>query len=601
MELLALFSICLIWLFGWILLRWVAPGAVAAEDRLYFAPALGLVAVAAVAFVASHTHDLLIPAALLLVAGLAVRALLDPARGRIRPDSLLLFTGLAFAGLFIMQFLLLNLWQLMRPGSDEIWTIYHATGVSPPDQMFSWHQALFAAEKRTYPESPFYGTSDLFDRPHLAGYAALFFFKLFQLPLTENAWQYPAGSLRFYHCFCWLVNNLYLFGVALLFRRLAGSAGALLATATTALSGLFLLTNFGGWMKFGSTYPILLAFALFLQGRAPVLQAILCAAAFHLHSSVLPFLLGFGALQIGRAFFPLAGGRTPWRHVLIFATVCALFIGGWFALTRAVEARQSLFAFYLYDTSMKEAETVPRPELARRFHARHTAESLGRLPGRNIAISLYPAHFWRQWQLDHSLLTRVSSLLFQTELRTVPATAGAITLPFVLAGVLLALRRPRAGLIALTLYLAPTLFIGVLYRIPAIFSLHIMVPYHALALFGWVWFWRELRFRGALFALPLLALNGLLCVLFARLRFVGVEPLPFSQFSGLAWGIVALYLAVVTSITAVAWWLLGREKSPAEIPAVRRGWLAVAGKLLVGVAVSAVVLGLNALFYRVTF
>ena len=41
--------------------------------------------------------------------------------------------------------------------------------------------------------------------------------------------------MHFYHCLWWLLNNLYLVGVAALFRKLFGYRGAIIAVATTAL------------------------------------------------------------------------------------------------------------------------------------------------------------------------------------------------------------------------------------------------------------------------------------------------------------------------------------------------------------------------------
>src|SRR5204862_2909388 len=114
---------------------------------------------------------------------------------------------------------------------NEVWSLFNLTGATPPDQVFAWHQAVFASMHKHYPQDPFLADIDLYDRPRLGGYVTLFFFKLFHLPLTElqNDFAYPPGALRFYHCFWWLLNNLYLLGVAPLFKHLFGHRGAIIA------------------------------------------------------------------------------------------------------------------------------------------------------------------------------------------------------------------------------------------------------------------------------------------------------------------------------------------------------------------------------------
>ena len=202
---------------------------------------------------------------------------------------LLNLTLLTLLCLYGIQISLFYLFKAIYPGPHEVWDLFNLSGVSPPDQMFAWHQAMFADLHRHYPQDPFYGEMDLYDRPHLGGYLTLFFFKLFHLPLTEDNYAYPAAALRFYHCFWGLLNSLYLLGIAPLFQRLFGYRGAVLAVAATALSGFILLCNVGGWVRFAALYPLLLAFLLFLNGKAPILQATLCATSYYLHGSVLPF------------------------------------------------------------------------------------------------------------------------------------------------------------------------------------------------------------------------------------------------------------------------------------------------------------------------
>src|SRR2546423_1551064 len=231
---------------------------------------------------------------------------------------------------------------------------------------------------------------DLYDRPHLGGYITLFFFKLWGLPLTEDHYVYPPDGLRFYHCLWWLLNNLYLVGVAPLFRKLFGYRGAIIAVATTALGGFFFICTAGGWVKFAGAYPFLLAVLLYLENQGPVLQAGLCAMSYYIHGSVLPFLAGFGLLQVVNLRYPIGGQRRSLRGVSLFAAVSVVLVGAWFVVVRWVGSRQPLLYYYLYGAGLTDAQTTPITELARSFYDKHTWASLSLFPIRNLFASWVP-------------------------------------------------------------------------------------------------------------------------------------------------------------------------------------------------------------------
>jgi hypothetical protein len=262
MELLAVFAIIIASAVGWLICACFFPEIVPPQQRLYFAPAIGSAACGIVGYIAVRVREpsvILLFTAAVLLAGIYLFA-----TGKMRweqpaPWPVARFTILALLCLYGMQIALYGLFSRWHPGAHEVWSLFNLTGTPPPDQMFAWHQAMYLDQHRHYPRDPFYGDMDLYDRPHLGGWITLFFFKLFRLTLTEHEFAYPAAALRFYHCFWWLLNNLYLFGVAPLFARLLGSRAAIFAIASTAVASFFLLCNVGGWMKFSSAYPLLLA------------------------------------------------------------------------------------------------------------------------------------------------------------------------------------------------------------------------------------------------------------------------------------------------------------------------------------------------------
>ena len=602
-ELLALLAIALMSVVGWVLAAELLGKWIEAETRFFFAPALGMAACAGIAYVGAHSRlPWLIPGFTLLVLAALLRRLTKQVRqgepGQAR--RLFYLTVLTLLCLYGMQISFFQLFKSVYPGPHEVWDLFNASGVSPPDQMFSWHQAMFANLHRHYPQDPFYGEMDLYDRPHLGGYLTLFFFKLFQLPLTENQYVYPAASLRFYHCFWWLSNNLYLFGIAPLFQRLFSYRGAVLAVTSTALSGFVFLSNLGGWVKFAAIYPLLLAVLLFITGKPPLLQAALCAVSFYLHGSVLPFLAGFGLLQILCLYYPIVGATVRLRRVVWFAFAGVVLVGAWFVTVRLVGSKQPLLYYYVYDALLTQAQTEPVAELARAFYAKHTWASLSLLPLHNLFRSVWPIEFCQfvarvfaspaSWKLSD-----FASTIFLSERYWILAASGLVTAPLILVALAKTLSRRYTGRTVLAFYLVPTLLALLLYRTPWIISLVTMGCYHALVLFLWVSVME--RARAALLAIWLatIGFEGMLCVLFADMRFLSVSGLRFNQLTAGNSLYLAAYLALALLILAMACRELRRSESePAMLSndtraAAAASWLPVTRKVFAGLLVIAAV------------
>jgi hypothetical protein len=610
-ELLALLAIILMSVIGWVLAAELLGKWIEKETRLFFAPALGMAACAAVAYVGAHSRlPWLIPVfTILVLAALLRRLLTKQVRESERGQGSRLFnlTLLTLLCLYGMQISFFQLFKSVYPGPHEVWDIFNATGVSPPDQMFSWHQAMFANLHRHYPQDPFYGEMDLYDRPHLGGYLTLFFFKLFHLPLTEDQYVYPAASLRFYHCFWWLSNNLYLLGIAPLFLRLFSYRGAVLAVASTALSGFVFLSNIGGWTKFAAIYPLLLAVLLFVKGKSPLLQATLCVVSFYLHGSVLPFLAGFGLFQIFCIYYPILGTTVRLRRVVWFAFAGVVLVGAWFMTVRLVGSKQPLLYYYVYDALLTQAQTEPVAQLAQAFYAKHTWASLSLLPLHNLLRSIWPFEFFRfltnifaspaSWKLSD-----FGSMIFLSQRYWTLAASGLVAAPFILVGLSKTLSRRYAGRTILALYLVPTLFALLLYRTPWIISLVVMGCYHALILFLWVSVLERARFLLLSIGLAVISLEGVLCVLFSDMRFLPVSGLRFNQLTAGNALYLAAYLGLVLLILAVTCREMRRSApAPAMVSndpreAVSGSWLTVSKKVLTGLLIIAVVVAAYSLY-----
>lgn len=515
------------------------------------------------------------------------------------------FVSLTISGVYLLQLMLFFLFAHARPGPDEVWTVFNMTGTSPPDQMFSWHQAMFFADHRSYPLHPFLGAFDLYDRPHLGGYVTLFIFKLFHLPLREHALSYPAAALRFYHCFCWLLNNLYLLGVAAVFKRLFGYRGMVAAVAATALSGFFILCNAGAWLKFGAAYPLLLAFALFLDRKAPLLQAALCAISFYIHGSVLPFILGFGALQLITSLSSRPAEPVRFRQTLIWSITCAVLIGAWFMQVWLAGSKQSLFYYYWYDAGITDAQTTSVQQLRDQFFASHSWRSLSLLPLRNIFYSIVALSFfdyfacWRSTNAVHQF-SEFASLLANSARTSLPCALGVFSAPLVIAGLVSFLRRRVALKPLLCLYVVPTLLMALLYRKFPIFSLHIMTVYQAGALFCWSTFINR-RPRLLKLGLLLVACEGLVILLFADVRMVPLKGIPLHGLDSI--GLVAgfLYVAITAALVWYSYQAFAKFDDEPRSPALAAGTGALGNRcifwnLSAALGAMAATLALNAVY-----
>ena len=449
---------------------------------------------------------------------------------------------------------------------------------------------------------------DFYDRPHLGGYLTLFFFKLFHLPLTEDHYAYPAMALRFYHCFWWGLNNLYLFGIAPLFQRLFGYRGAVLAVASTALGGFIVLCNVGGWMKFAALYPFLLAFLLFLNGKGPILQASLCAISYYLHGSVLPFLLGFGLLQVICLFYPIRPSLARLRDVAVFAVGGVVLVGAWFLVVRWVGSKQPLLYYYIYDAGLTQAQTEPVAQIARAFYAKYLWSSLSLLPLYNLKLSVFPIHFATflgnlfssagPWKISN-----LGSMLFESQRFCVLAAAGLAALPVVLVGLMRTLSMRYSGRTILALYLIPTLLMAIVYRIHWSFSLHIMCLYHTFVLFLWVSVLKNARWTLVTVALAVIALEGVICVLFSDARFLPVSGLQLSQLTAASLPYLGAYLSLILLILGGISREMRRVPSEVTVESSNESqaafgvqWLMVSRKLFVGLLITALTIALYSLY-----
>jgi hypothetical protein len=608
MELLAIGALLIICITGALACEFFFRESVAGEDRLYFAPAVGSGICAVVAYVASHTGApwLILIFTLFCLGWFGLRSFHMGVHVPIKESSgLVRLVALTVLCVYAAQITLLSLFAQIHPGPHEVWTLFNLTGTPPPDQMFSWHQAMFTDQHRHYPRDPFYGDMDLYDRPHLGGYVTLFFFRLFHLQLTENNFTYPAGPLRFYHCLWWLLNDCYLLGVAALFKKLFGERMASLAVAATAVGGIFFLTTTGGWTKFAAAYPFLLALLLFARNRAPILQALLCVVSYYLHGSMLPFILGFGLLQLLYLYQPSDDRR--FRDVCYFGAIVALLIGAWFVVVRIEGSKQPLLYYYIYDAALTQAQTEPVQQIARKFYARHTWASLSSLPLRNIGKSFFPWPIFYGWQLSGSVASamgKIGSTLFGLQRFSAPCALGVVAAPLVLIGLVPALAGKHAGKIALCLYLVPTLFVALIYRKDWAFQLHIELGYHVLVLTLWAFCIKSGPRWFAFSSLYLIALEGAFCVLFCDQRFAPQLAEGIQHFHLLPkhYLFLAIYLLLIGTILG-ATYAVTRKNWAEQKPVTPSIWRAellsrVAVRILEGMLVTGVVVSVYAIYCR---
>jgi len=606
MEVLAIVAVIIISVIGCVVCNTFFRESISG-DCLYFFPAIGIGTCGLMAYVASHTRApwLISIIALLCIGWSARHVFTTRARDVFRRSSVLArFTVLSLLCVYAMQITLYALFARINPGPHEVWTLFNLTGTPPPDQMFAWHQAMFVDLHRNYPRDPFYGDMDLYDRPHLGGYATLFIFRLFHFRLSESNFVYPPSSLRFYHCFWWLLNDCYLLGIAPLLRKLFGERTALLAVAATALGGFVFLTMTGSWVKFAAAYPFLLAVLLFARGKSPILQALLCATSYYLHGSMLPFLLGFGLLHIVRLYRPIGGVQSSLREVGYFGVITALLIGTWFVIVKVVGSKQPLFYYYIYDAGLTQAQSEPVQQIARKFYRTHSWQSLAFLPLRNIAKSFFPWPIFLSWQLSGGLaaaMGKIALTIFALQRFSAPCALGVIAAPLVLIGGIQVLGRRYSGSIALSIYLLPTLLVALVYRKEWAFQLHIMLVYHALALALWAYCIRRGPPSFAFFALVAIALEGIFCVLFADQRFLPAKGIQHFHLLPRHYLLIAIYVTLVIGVLGAAYVLRDKcatENQPerSELLSSKESVLAVARRVLAAVLLTATVVGIYSIY-----
>src|SRR5438309_8231329 len=185
-EIVALFSICLLTGVGWAAAKLCFAKVISDENCIYFAPALGAATCGVVAYIAIHTYQPWLIGAFCVAIAVAAaffrKRLHSEGMSQTEPWRLFRFTALVFFAIYVMQSVVYGLFSRLYPGPHGVWTLYNMTGAPPPDQMFAWHQAMFADQHRVYPQDPFLKDMDLYDRPQLGGYTTLFFFRLLGLP-----------------------------------------------------------------------------------------------------------------------------------------------------------------------------------------------------------------------------------------------------------------------------------------------------------------------------------------------------------------------------------------------------------------------------------
>jgi hypothetical protein len=245
-------------------------------------------------------------------------------------------------------------------------------------------------------------------------------------------------------------------------------------------------------------------------------------------------------------------------------------------------------------------------ELAKAFYDKHSWKTVSLFPADSLISSWLPIVLIRTvkaWLTSaqpfnlHSL----ADALFASQRFCVDCGLALVAAPVVIAGAFKSLAKEHAGKVALALYLVPSILVALFYRIEWAFSLHILVSYHALCLFLWVTILQVRPTGRVILWLSMVAVEGVICVLFADLRLLPAKGLQLDQipFQYVWW--LAAYLVVTLSIVFGAGWELRRSAPMVAPPAIATGrWrlLRVAGgKMLIGLAIIAAVIGVFSLYY----
>jgi hypothetical protein len=200
-------------------------------------------------------------------------------------------------------------------------------------------------------------------------------------------------------------------------------------------------------------------------------------------------------------------------------------------------------------------------------------------------------------------LSDFASVIFQTQRYCVLAAAGLVTLPVTLLGLITIVSRRYSGRSILAFYLIPTLLIALVYRIEWAFSLHILCLYHAFILFLLVAVARRASPLLLTIGLSAIAVEGIVCVLFADMRFLPVHGLRLEQLiAGTNLTYLVSYLGLMLLVIAAAHRELRRfppepglvTDEPGEM--VRFEWLVAGRKLAVGVLFAALAIAIYSLY-----
>lgn len=542
------------------------------EDRVLFAPGIGLICIGVLGLAAGVAGILGAIRWIGLLLVLLVIARLPIVWRRLRAsDALTRLTFVALAISIASQFALSKIFQLAAPGPDRVWTAFNMSGVSPPDQMFAWRQATYYQHHLKYGRDAFYDDMDFFDRPHLGGAITLFVAECagFQFPATRlpdggtQIYEYPRQALRAYQSVWRSLNSLYLLGIAMFARRVLGVRMSVLAVGFSALSAHFVLSSGGIWIKFAPLYLLLLMAALLIDNRNAILAGVVGAASFHLHGSMLPFLLGAGCYLLARSLTRSpAHRRAAVRALSAFAACGVVLIGPWFAVPKLMGSKQPLMMYYLYDAGLTESQHTSPEQIRRSFYDRTSPAGVVALPVYNVLRNLTPYRVlehiggFSYRNPAHASLQNISTALMHSEVNCLPAAIGVWAVPIVYVGLVRMLQLRRWDVLLLFAYAIPTVFIGLLYRKDRMVMTPVISPYFAIAVLAACLALRRVSTAGCV-ALCLLALaDNLFVSLFAFERF---HP----ETRGLAWNairssaggaalIYALSLVAIASLTGIS-------------------------------------------------
>ncbi len=273
-------------------------------------------------------------------------------------------------------------------------------------------------------------------------------------------------------------------------------------------------------------------------------------------------------------------------------------------------SRQPLFYSYIYGAGLTDAQTHSVAEMARAFYSRYTWQTLSLFPLHSLSNSLLPVNLFASirswvWSNEPAKLSDLATLSFASQYFCFECALGLIAAPVVILGFFRASLRNHAGKVILSLYLVPTLIVALVYRIDWPFQLHIVCLYHRFVLFLWVFVVRAASLRSLSIGLALVALEGVVCVLFSDGRVLLVKGIRLNQFRLADFLWLTGYLSLWSLMIAATYRELLRSHPsagvflPSPSPGDRSAFqiASIAGrKLLAGLLGIAVVFAIYALY-----